>query len=366
MTMESRNVRLALADLADPLQFSAPLSLREVSTELLLLALERMLTIRLVEEAVARLIEEGHARCPCHLAIGQEAVAVGVSLNLTEEDRVFGTHRSHAHYLALGGDVYRLIAEILGREEGCAKGMGGSMHIYGPEVGFHGSVPIVGATIPIAAGAALAALMDRKRQGTKESAVAVCYFGDGASEEGVLHETMNLAAKFGWPVIFVCENNLFSSHLDIILRQPFDRVARFAEVHGIEAHTVDGNDVVAVSEAAGILIERARNGKGPGFLEAVTYRWRGHVGPREDVDVGLRRSMDDLSAWKKRDPIKRLSDALVRDGRTTEEGIKAIGERVAFRVADCAKRALEAPYPSKDALLERVYASSNGKKEMAT
>lgn len=360
MSTEIRNVQMTLADLADAHKFSAPLRLGDAPTDRLLLALERMLTIRFVEEAVAKLIEGGHAHCPCHLAIGQEAIAVGVSLELTEKDRVFGTHRSHAHYLALGGDIYRLISEILGREEGCAKGMGGSMHIYGPEVGFHGSVPIVGATIPIAAGAALAALMDRKRQGAKESSVAVCYFGDGASEEGVFHETMNLAAKFGWPVLFVCENNLFSSHLDIILRQPFDRVARFAEVHGIEAHTVDGNDVVAVSEAAGILIERARRGKGPGFLEAVTYRWRGHVGHREDIDVGLRRSMDDLAAWKKRDPIKRLRDALVLDGRVTEDKLAAIEERVAAHVRECVERALLAPYPSKDALLERVYAPRNG------
>lgn len=365
MTVKSRNVRLTLADLADPHKFSAPLDLGEASTDRLLVALERMLTIRLVEEAVARLVEEGHARCPCHLAIGQEAVAVGVSLQLTDKDRVFGGHRSHAHYLALGGDVYRLMAEILGREPGCAKGMGGSMHIYGPEVGFHGSVPIVGATIPIAAGAALAALMDKRREGNKEAAVAVCYFGDGASEEGVLHETLNLAAKFDLPVLFVCENNLFSSHLDIILRQPFDRIGRFAEVHGIEAHTVDGNDILAVAEATGRLIERARKGGGPGFIEAVTYRWRGHVGPREDIDVGLRRSMDDLNAWKKRDPIRRLWAALVRDGRTTEEELESIEENIAAHVRNCVDRALEAPYPSREALLERVYAPTNGNKEMA-
>src|SRR5690606_8272404 len=160
---------------------------------------------------------------------------------------------------------------------GCSKGMGGSMHLYAKEHGFWGSVPIVGATISMAVGAGLAAQMDKPDR--KDMDVGVAYFGDGAAEEGVLHESLNFAAKFKVPVIFVCENNLFSSHLHILLRQPKDKVARYAESHDVNVEVVDGNDIEAVSKAAKRLVDAARNGEGPGFLEAVTYRWRGHVGP---------------------------------------------------------------------------------------
>ncbi len=180
-----------------------------------------MLQIRVVEEEIGRLVERSLARAPCHLGIGQEAVAVGVSHSLTAADRVFGAHRSHSHYLALGGSTYKLLAEVLGKADGTSKGMGGSMHLYGEEVGFMGSVPLVGATIPLAVGAAIAAKMDGR------GAIGVTYFGDGATEEGVFHESMNLAAAMRLPVLFVCENNLFSSHLYITQRQPSDRIARY-------------------------------------------------------------------------------------------------------------------------------------------
>ena len=167
-------LRVSLAELADPRRFTEPLDLDNEPSDRLHRWLRRMLEIRLAEEAVARLIESGEAHCPCHLGIGQEAVAVGVSAHLDANDRVYGGHRSHAHFLALGGDMFGMFAEILGRADGVSKGMGGSMHLYSPSVGFHGSVPIVAATVPIAVGAALAAQMDKAR------AIAVAYFGDGA------------------------------------------------------------------------------------------------------------------------------------------------------------------------------------------
>jgi pyruvate dehydrogenase E1 component alpha subunit len=224
--------------------------------------------------------------------------------------------------------------------------MGGSMHLYAKDVGFYGSVPIVGATIPIAVGAALAAKL------SGGSDIAVTFFGDGATEEGVFHESMNLAV-----VLFVCENNLFSSHLDIGLRQPSDRIARYADAHRVEARTVDGNDVVAVRRAADELIGRARAGSGPGFLEAVTYRHRGHVGPKEDIDVGVRRSMADVAAWKRLDPIARLRDALLAAGSVTHTELEARLEALQQVVTRACERAKAAEYPAVSALMGAVFAS---------
>lgn len=341
-----------LGPLADPAQFNAPLMLHNQSDELLLEALTMMLRIRLAEEAIASLILSGEAKCPCHLGIGQEAVAVGISQHLLSSDRVFGGHRSHAHYLALGASLDKMMAEVLGKASGASRGMGGSMHLYAPEVGFQGSVPIVGATIPIAAGAALAAKMDGQGD------VAVAYFGDGACEEGVMHETLNMAAVMALPCIFVAENNLYSSHLDIDQRQPATSVARYAEAHRVNHRLVDGNDVIAVAKAAGELIGAARRGEGPGFLEAVTFRWRGHVGPNEDIDVGVQRAPEILAAWKHRDPIRRLWEALLQD-RDVDANLWIDMEQGVRREVEAAVvGARVAAYPPESALLDLVYASN--------
>lgn len=338
-----------LGDLADPSCRCGPIEIRGTSKARLEGFLRDMVTIRVVEETIGRLVEEGVARTPCHLGIGQEAIAVGVSASLNSHDRVFGGHRSHAHYLALGGDLYALAAEVLGKAEGASGGMGGSMHLVGREVGFHGSVPIVGATIPIALGAALAARMDSR------GAVGVAYFGDGAVEEGVFHESLNLAAILRLPALFVCENNLFSSHLDISLRQPSDRIARFAEAHRIACGTIDGNDVVRVADTARDLLQGIRAGEGPAFLETVTYRHRGHVGPKEDVDVGVRRKLADVYAWKQRDPLVRLSSAMIRAQYTSEAGYEGLIREARGRVESVFSRAMSAPYPPDSALLDNVY-----------
>lgn len=338
-----------LGALADPQSCTGPLDITGCAPQLLLAQLRTMLVIRRAEEVIGDGVARRQVICPAHLGIGQEAVAVGVSQHLRSSDRVFGAHRSHSHYLALGGGLYPLMAEILGKDDGCSRGMGGSMHLFAQGVGLMGTVPIVAGTVPLAVGAALAAKKDGRGD------VAVAYFGDGAAEEGVIHESMNLAAAWRLPILFVCENNLFSSHLHISLRQPADRVARYADAHRIPAQTIDGNDVVAVSNAATQLIGQCRNGGGPGFLEAVTYRWRGHVGHREDEDVGVNRGAD-LHLWKARDPVRRLMDALVAAEVFSAEEFVTLQAEVAAEVADAWQRAEAAPYPPDSRLLDLVYA----------
>ena len=340
-----------LGPLADPEKFTGPIDISGCDPGVLKSQLRMMMLIRRVEERIGDGIVEGKVVCPCHLGIGQEAIAVGISAHLRDSDRVFGAHRSHSHYLALGGETYPLLAEVLGKEDGCSRGMGGSMHLFGGAHGFKGSVPIVAGTVPLAVGAALAAKKDGRGD------VAVAYFGDGAAEEGVVHESLNLAAALKLPVLFVCENNLFSSHLHISLRQPASRVGRFGEVHCMPTESIDGNDVAVVSVTSDHLIGRMRDGGGPAFLEAVTYRWRGHVGPREDNDVGVNRGTD-LARWKARDPIRRLFDALNAAGEMDEGSLSRMDTEVTAQVAGAWAHAEAAPFPPAGALLDLVYASA--------
>lgn len=340
---------MQLNELADPNFYTNNINVSGYSHEKCLVLLKQMLTIRTVEQEIATLVRTNQAKCPCHLAVGQEAIAVGVATQLTNTDRAFGNHRSHAHYLALGGSVYRLFAEVLGRVDGCSGGIGGSMHLIDQSNGFLGSVPIVAATIPLAAGAALAA----KLKG--EDSIGVCFFGDGATEEGSFHETLNLASKHKLPMIFVCENNLYSSHLDITQRQPGDSMARFAKANYMDFNVVDGNDVIAVAEATKNLVDKARNGMGPVFLEAITYRWLGHVGPDENIDVGIRRSMEDLAKWKQRDPIKRLADSMIINGWITQVAYHKAVEDINLEVKKALESANQSPYPNEDKLLYKVY-----------
>ncbi len=311
-------------------------------------ALRTMVLIRVAEERIGDMVAAGKVKCPCHLAIGQEAVPVGIARHLRASDRVFGAHRSHAHYLSLGGSLRRLMAEVLGKDTGASRGMGGSMHLVDRERGLLGTVPIVAATIPIAVGAALAAKMDGGDD------IAVSYFGDGATEEGSFHESMNLAAVHRLPVLFVCENNLFASHLHISLRQPKDSVTRYARAHRVPAWRLDGNDVVAMDAVACEAIEAVRGGSGPALIEAVTYRWRGHVGPRDDEDVGVRRS-DDLSLWKRRDPVRRLFDALVAARALPHTALVAIEAEMRSEVAAAWAQAERDPFPAPETLLGRLY-----------
>lgn len=345
-------VNMQLGSLANPERFRSPASIPDGSSNIFSRHLERMILIRSVEETIGDLVATGEVRCPCHLAIGQEAIPVGLATNLLPGDRVFGAHRSHGYYLALGGTPESLLAEVLGRARGCSNGLGGSMHLREPSIGLIGTVPIVAATIPIAVGAALAARMDG------EAAAAVAVFGDGATEEGVFHESLNLAQVLGCPVLFVCENNLFSSHLHISLRQPYDSVGRFGAVHGMPTLVVDGNDVAAVEAASAELLETVRNGH-PAFLEAVTYRWRGHVGHREDADVGVGRS-GELAHWKERCPIARVAKGLINGGALTERGLAHMNARIAEEVQDALFLARTSPYPPDSYVEDAVFPTSSG------
>jgi len=344
-----------LGDLANPAQFTAPIDLRNIDTQKLTSALRTMMLIRATEETIADMVVAGDIKCPAHLAIGQEAASVGIAAHLRPGDRAFGCHRSHSHYLAVGASVEALLAETLGKANGCAKGFGGSMHLYAKDHGFYGSVPIVAGTIPLAVGAAMAAKMDGPAGNTGMD-VGVAYFGDGACEEGVFHECLNMAASFKLPMVFVVENNLFSSHLDIHLRQPSDKISRFAEAARIKCATVDGNDIVSVMQTAGDLIAHARAGHGPVLIEAVTYRWRGHVGPDENIDVGVRRSAAEVSAWKQRDPIGRLAASL-KDRGFSADNFNAMQDDVKQQVAAAKKSAYDAPWPTDGMLTSTVYAT---------
>lgn len=340
----------SLGRLAEPYACHEPLNVAGRNLQALQAHLRSMLRIRLVEQHLAAMRRDGHIGGPVHLGVGQEAVAVGVSAALRATDRVFGAHRSHSHLLALGSGIHGLFAEVLGKETGLSRGMGGSMHLWDQSHGFYGSVPIVSGTVPLAVGAGLAARM----QGTED--VAVAYFGDGACEEGVVHESMNLARVTKAPVLFVVENNLFSSHMHISLRQPSDSTARFAAAHGIAHLVVDGNDVLAVEDAARGLVAKMRAGEGPGFIEAVTFRWYGHVDWREDIDVGVNRSTDDLAQWRARDPVARLVTGLHGVNAWSDDEDIAVRAALGREIADAWARATTDPYPDPAALLERVYA----------
>ena len=338
----------SLGDLVNPDKYQEPINISDFDTNNLMDDLKQMYVIRRAEEIIAENIVTGLIKCPCHLGIGQEATAVGLSRYLRSSDRVFGGHRSHTHYLGLRGSVYKLFAETLGRLDGCSKGMGGSMHLYDPSIGFGGSVPIVGASVPIATGAALAAKKD------KLGDIAVSYLGDSACEEGAVQESFNLASIMKLPIIFVVENNLFASHMHIDLRQPSNSTARFAEAHGIPFKVIDGNNLTDVYEASQEAVKYCRENKGPYFIEAITYRWRGHVGPREDTDVGVKRK-DDLNTWKKRDPIRRLKDSLINKNVLSENDFNEITKLIDKNLVEQWEKALKSPYPSKKLLSEIVY-----------
>lgn len=343
-----------LGDLADPARHHEPIDLGNYDAEVLTEFLQSMILIRKTEQQLARGKKEGLIGGPVHLGAGQEAIAVGVSASLRRSDRVFGAHRSHSHLLALNPDFYRLFAEVLGRQTGFSRGMGGSMHLWDQPNGFYGSVPIVSGTVALAVGAALAA----KLQGTDD--IGVVYLGDGAMEEGVVHESLNLARIQQVPLLFVVENNLFASHMHVSLRQPTDVMCRFAEANRIDSLLVDGNDVVAVAEAACQLVGGIRAGKGPAFLELVTYRWYGHVDWREDIDVGVNRSLDDVRNWRDRDPIARLSTAMIAAQLWSAEREDAYSAGLDDAIAAAWERASNDPYPDEAATLERVFARPAG------
>ena len=307
-----------------------------------------MLRIRAAEEQIGLWVESGLAKTPCHLYIGQEAVATGACAALGAEDQLWGNHRSHGHYLAKGGDLTTMMTEVLCRASGCSGGRGGSMHLIAQQVGILGTVPIVGATVPLAIGGAMA----MKAKGLPH--VSAAFFGDGCVEEGHVGESMNIAAVYVLPAVFVIENNLYSSHLHLRERRVKDNICEMASLYGMPGESVDGNDVEVVQAAMQRAVERAKAGKGPSLLECRTFRWRGHVGHRMDLDVGVSRK-GELADWLPRCPVKRLRDRLISAGVATGR-LDQIELEAKAEVSAAAAKAEAAAFPQPSTLLDHVYA----------
>lgn len=274
-----------------------------------------MLRIRRIEEALAVRYAEQEMRCPMHLCIGQEAIAVGVGAALSISDNMYSNHRAHGHYLAKGGSLNAMIAELYGRAGGCCGGRGGSMHMIDLNVSFMGATPIVGGTVPLAVGSAWASKLRKKTD------VTVIFLGDGCFEEGVVHESLNFAALHHLPILFVCENNDFSVYTRKNERQPDRPIYQVAASHGIKANHGDGNDVELVFNLTNKALEDLRAGNGPWFLELATYRWREHCGPEFDDHLQYR-TMQEVESGKAACPIDRFAKFAVNDGLLSQSDIE--------------------------------------------
>ena len=309
-----------------------------------------MLRIRLVEEAIALHYPEEEMRCPVHLCVGQEAVAAGVCAALDPRDIVFSGHRSHGHYLAKGGNLGAMLAELYGKRTGCSKGRGGSMHLVDQPAGFYGSTPIVGSTIPIAVGAATALAVRR------EERVTAIFFGDAATEEGVFCESLNFASLKKLPIVFVCENNLYSVYSPLEVRRPKGaEIIEIARAHGMRALSGDGNDVSEVFRLAEEAVRLARRGEGPCLLEFKTYRWLEHCGPGDDSGLGYR-SSEELAAWKERCPVERARRKLLADGLADESELSVWRETIQREIESAFLFARQSPFPDPSELMENIYA----------
>ncbi|HHV08510.1 MAG TPA: thiamine pyrophosphate-dependent dehydrogenase E1 component subunit alpha [Firmicutes bacterium] len=306
----------------------------------------QMLRVREFETKVTELFAQGKIPGFVHLYIGEEATAVGACANLRPDDYITSTHRGHGHCLAKGGDMKLMMAELFGKESGYCKGKGGSMHIADMDMGILGANGIVGGGLGIAPGAGLSA----KLRGTDQ--VTVCFFGDGASNQTTFHEGINLASVWKLPVIFVCENNEYGISLHQSKHQRVADVADRAVAYGIPGVVVDGNDVMAVYEAVGEAVKRARAGEGPTLIEAKTYRWRGHF----EGDPTVYRSDKELAEWKERCPIARFSKHLLDMDVVTEEELDKIKAEVDTEVEESVRFAEESPLPAPEEALEDVYA----------
>jgi len=310
-----------------------------------------MIKIRLVEESFVEPIVKGEIKTPCHLYTGEEAIATGVCATLNLDDRVFGNHRSHGHYLAKGGSLKKMVAEIYSRKTGCAKGRGGSMHLCAPDVGMMGAAPIVGGTISLAVGSALASKIK------KDKRVTVSFFGDGATGEGVLYESLNFASLKKLSIIFACENNLYSTHMPINECRPDSDIYKIALPFDIKSFRVDGNDVLKVYEIAKKSVEMCRSGKGPVFIEFLTYRLRGHVGPDDNIqgthtDI---RPKSEIEKWRKKDPLKKFEKYLIRNKITDDQKLKSIKKEIEKEVITAHNFAKNSPYPKENELEKYVF-----------
>lgn len=323
----------------------------DISKDVIIKLYKTMLRIRLSEESLVEPITRGDIKTPVHLYSGEEAIASGICSHLTKEDYIFGNHRSHGHYLAKGGDMGRMIAEIYGKETGCSRGRGGSMHLIDPENGILGIVPIVAGTISLALGASLAIKIKKQKR------VVVTFFGDGATGEGVLYESLNFAALKKLPIIFACENNLYSTHLPIKEIRVNENISEIALPFGIKSTRVDGNNVLDVYETSRDAVQQCRNGEGPVFIEFLTYRFRGHVGPDDNIQGSHTdiRPAGELQNWLKKDPINLLKMHLLNEKICSENEISKIFDDITKEVEEATDFALKSNYPNPGELLKYVY-----------
>ena len=310
-----------------------------------------MYYIRHVEETLADRYKEKEMRTPTHFGIGQEAVPVGVCDVLNRDDVAYSHHRCHPHYLAKGGNLPAMVAELYGRETGCSRGRGGSVHLTDRDVGFIGSSPILGQAVALATGSALAFRMDDSPR------VAVAFFGEAACEEGVVYESLNYASVNRLPVLYVCENNFYSTESPLDMRQPKGtQLCDRAESFKVSAQKVDGNDVAAVRQAAARAVQSLRSGHGPFFLECETYRWREHVGPMFDHELmRTYRTREEVEAWMKRCPIERQARKLIARNIATEDEMQSWRHEVEKKMADALAYAQAAPWPHPSTLFDNVY-----------
>jgi acetoin:2,6-dichlorophenolindophenol oxidoreductase subunit alpha len=309
----------------------------------------KMVTIRLFEEKIIDLYARGLVPGLAHLYVGEEAIAVGVCANLRDEDYITSTHRGHGHVIAKGAELKYMMAELFGKKTGYCKGKGGSMHIADVAIGILGANGIAGGGIPIAVGAALSAKIRKTDQ------VTACFFGDGSSNNGTFHEGLNFASVHGLPLVFVCENNGYGISVSQKQHQTIQDISIRAAAYNMPGITIDGNDILAVYEAAGKAIRRARAGEGPTLVECKTYRWRGHH--EGDPNQGKRyRTMEEVQQWVKKCPIRRFEENLVSKKVLTKLKSKKIREEVEKEIDDAVAFANQSPFPEPQDIYEDVYA----------
>ena len=309
-----------------------------------------MLLIRLLEEEIANQYPKQKMRCPTHLSIGQEAIGAAVGLILSKKDQTVSTHRAHAHYIGKGGDIKAMLAEIFGKSTGCSSGKGGSMHLIDRSVGFMGSTAIVGNTIPVGVGIGLSNKIN------KSNLVSCVFLGDAAVEEGVFHEAANFAVLHKLPVLFICENNLYSVYSPLHVRQPSDRqIYKWVEAYGMESHSADGNNPIEASFLISSSVEKIRSGMGPIFLEFSTYRWREHCGPNYDNEIGYR-SVEEYEKWKDIDPLKRLKNELIEKGWLNEDTYEKLISSLNLKVEEAFRFAEDSPFPDQSDAYKHVLA----------
>lgn len=310
----------------------------------------QMLKIRKFEQKVVRLYADGELPGFVHLYIGEEAVAVGVCSNLHNDDYITSTHRGHGHLIAKGGDVKLMMAELMGKKTGYCKGKGGSMHIADLHLGILGANGIVGGGLPIAVGSAYSARLRKTQQAT------VAFFGDGASNEGTFHESLNMASAWKLPVVFVCENNKFGVGTRINRITNLQDLSKRAVAYNIPGMNVDGNDVETVAKISGEAIVRARAGEGPTLIVADTFRQRGHF----EGEVVTYWDKKELEAWKAKDPITTYGNKLIREGKAAEQDLKAWEQEITDLIEEAVAFARESALPEPEDALEDLFWSEGG------